>query len=233
MPDPIERRITQEFPVYYDLHIPASATPQPLLIALHGYGGDKSSMMKLARRINERDYVIAALQGPHQHIIMPSPEEIAARTRAPGIGFGWLTNFKPEESVALHHRAINQIIDELTGEGIADARNVLLMGFSQAVGANFRYAFTHAEKVRGVIAICGGIPGDWATEGKYHGENLDVLYLGAERDEFYAPEQIRKYADALSRRARSVQLEFFDTKHEVPRDSYPLIDAWITQHLNL
>ncbi len=226
MPEPIERRLTQEFAVYYDLYVPETTGPKPLLIALHGYGGDKTSMLKLARRINDQAYVIAALQGPHQHLIIPPPGE---RPKAPGIGFGWLTNFKAEESVALHHHSVNQIIDELTGDGTADADNVFLLGFSQACGVSFRYAFTHPQRVRGMVAICGGIPGDWQAEGKYHAGALDVLYIGAERDEFYSPEQIRKNAAALEQRARSVRLEFFNTKHEVPRDSYPLIDQWISE----
>ncbi|MFN7947932.1 MAG: hypothetical protein U0Z53_21460 [Blastocatellia bacterium] len=230
MTDPVERRMAQEFPVYYDLYVPG-AGPRPLVIALHGYGGDKRSMMKLARRINERDYVIAALQGPHQHLVIPSDEE-RARQRGPGYGFGWVTNFKPEESVALHHRAVTQIIDTLTGEGLADARNVFLVCFSQACGISFRYAFTQPARIRGMVAICGGIPGDWAVEGKYHSNGPDVLYLGAQRDEYYAPEQIRRNAEALKHRARSVRLEFFATKHEVPRDSYPLIDGWIRETIN-
>lgn len=97
MIEPIERRIEQTFPCYYDLYLPESDAPKPLLIALHGYGGDKRSMMKLARRINERDFTIAALQGPHQHLVMPTKESPTL-----GYGFGWLSNFKPEDSVALH-----------------------------------------------------------------------------------------------------------------------------------
>ncbi len=222
MAESIERRIVQEFPCYYDLHIPASGKPKPLLIAMHGYGGDKSSMMKLARRINEKDFVIAALQGPHQHLVMPTKESPTL-----GYGFGWLSNFKPEESVALHHRLVNQVIDELGQSGEADTSTVFLMGFSQACGVNFRYAFTNAERVRGVVAICGGIPGDWETEGKYSGKQLDVLYVAAERDEFYTPERMRLAAETLRRRAHSVELKFFDAGHEVPREAYPVIDEWL------
>jgi phospholipase/carboxylesterase len=231
MTESAERCMAQEFPLYYDLYVPVGAGARPLLIALHGYGGDKSSMMKLARRINDRDYVIAALQGPHQHMIIPPAGDREARRRGPGIGFGWLTNFKPEDSVALHHRAVSQIIDTLVSEGAADAGNIFLLCFSQAVGVSFRYAFTHPDRVRGLIAICGGIPGDWSVEGKYHSGALDVLYLGALRDEFYSPERIRENAEALRARARSVRLEFFDTPHEVPRESYPLIDAWIKERI--
>lgn len=228
MSDFREMRVVQEVACYYDLYVPEGKGPKPLLIALHGYGGDKSSMLRLARRINEQDYVIAALQGVHQHMIIPKTREEKL-----GFGFGWVTNFKPEESVELHHRNVRHIIETLTGEGIADARNVFLMGFSQAVGVNFRFTFTHSDMLRGVIAICGGIPGDWATEGKYEGREIDVLYIGATQDEFYTPERLQQFAEAMEPRAHSVELKMFDCGHEVPRDSYPTIDQWIKNKVRM
>ena len=228
MPEVIEQSIVQQVSCYYDLYVPDGDAPKPLLIALHGYGGDKTSMMRLARRINEKDFVIAALQGVHQHMIIPKTREEKL-----GFGFGWVTNFKPEESVDLHHRNLRHIIETLTNDGIADGRNVFLMGFSQAVGANFRFAFTHADLLRGVIAMCGGIPGDWASEGKYAGDNLDVLYIGAEQDEFYTPQHLQQFASAIEQRAKSVELKMFDCGHEVPRDSYPTIDQWLKSKVRI
>ncbi len=219
-----ELRTVQEFPCYYDLYVPDGAGPKPLLIALHGYGGDKSSMLRLARRINDTDFVIAALQGPHQHLIRPTKENPQL-----GYGFGWLTNFKPEESVALHHRLVREIIAVVGQSGEADTNKVFLLGFSQAVGVNFRFAFTQPDLVRGVVAICGGTPGDWNSEGKYMSGAVDVLYLAGEHDEFYSPERIRQNAEALAKRARSVQLRMFEAGHEVPREAYPVIDEWLKE----
>jgi phospholipase/carboxylesterase len=144
-----------------------------------------------------------------------------------GYGFGWLSNFKPEESVALHHRLVLDIIGTLKASGEADTSKVFLLGFSQAVGVNFRFAFTHPALVRGVIAICGGIPGDWESNDKYQSGKIDVLYIAAERDEYYTPERMRQNAEALKRRAGSVELRFFDAGHEVPRGSYVVINEWL------
>jgi predicted esterase len=229
MAEVIERRVVQQFPLYYDIYIPESGGRKPLIIALHGYGGDKSSMMRLMRRIlkdRERDYVIACPQGPHQHLVMPTEQSPNL-----GYGFGWLSNFKPEESVETHHQLIRGIIETLTSAGVADVSRVFLAGFSQSSGANFRFAFTHGDLVRGVVAICGGIPGDWETEGKYQSGVVDVLYIAAERDEYYTPDRMRQNAEALRRRARSVELRFFDAGHEVPRESYPVIDGWLLKQL--
>jgi predicted esterase len=225
MAEVIERRVVQLFPLYYDLYVPEGGNPKPLIIALHGYGGDKSSMMRLMRRIlrnGEQDYAVACPQGPHQHLVMPTEESPNL-----GYGFGWLSNFKPEESVAMHHQLIHEIIKTLTSSGIADAGRVFLLGFSQASGANFRFAFTSGDLVRGVVAICGGVPGDWETEGKYQSGAVDVLYIAAERDEYYTPDRMRRNAEALRRRARSVELRFFDARHEVPRESYAVIEEWL------
>lgn len=230
MAEVTERKIVQQFPCYYDLYVPEGGKPKPLVIALHGYGGDKSSMMRLMRRIlrdgedGACDYIIACLQGPHQHLVMPTEESPNL-----GYGFGWLSNFKPEESVEMHHRLIREIIETLTSAGEADASRVFLLGFSQASGANFRFAFTHGDLIRGVVAVCGGIPGDWETEGKYQSGVVDVLYIAAERDQYYTPDRMRRNAESLRRRARSVELRFFDAGHEVPRESYAAIDEWLTR----
>ena len=214
-----EERIVLEFPVYYDLYLPQSTQP-PLVIATHGYGGDKTSMMGLARRILGDGFAIAALQGPHQHMNIREGE--------PGkrsFGFGWLTNFKPEESVALHHAAILRILARLSDS--IDHDRVFLLGFSQSVGVNFRFAFTHPKIVKGVVAVCGGIPGDWNTDGKYASGAIDVLYIGGERDDFYSPDRIRSFAESLRKRARSVEFQMLDAPHEVPPAAYGTIREWL------
>lgn len=218
----VEKTLTREIKLYYDLYVPESTRKLPLIIAMHGYGGDKSSMMRLVRRINERDFAIASLQGPHQHLVYPTKENPTL-----GFGFGWLTNFHAEDSVALHHSAVKEIIHTAVASGRIDRDRVFLLGFSQACGVNFRFAFTHADLIHGVIAICGGIPGDWETPNKYSGENIDVLYIAGERDEFYTPSRIEGYAEALRTRARSVSLHIMDAGHEVPRGAYLLIDRWL------
>lgn len=227
MSDVVERGIPQQVVQYYDLYVPVGARPLPLLVALHGYGGDKSSMMRAARRAAGDDrFAIASLQGIHQHVVRPEDPEAPL-----GYGFGWATNFKTEQSIGLHHNAILRIIDELAEERIADPSRVFLFGFSQAAALNFRFAFTYPTRVRGVVAVCGGIPGDWTSEGKYRSGDVDVLVIAGMRDEYYAPERVERNTEALRSRARSVELRFFDTGHAIPREANPEIRAWLEARL--
>ena len=199
MADPnIDRSLTARINLYYDLHLP-SVVPAPLLIALHGYGANKRQMMREAQLMAPDNFAIASLQGVHQHI--KEPREAGGPLR---FGFGWLTNFRSEESVAVHHHALLDLIRDLTGEGIADSTQIYLLGFSQSCALNYRFAFTHSEALKGVIGICGGIPGDWDTNQKYHGPELNVFHLAGKQDEFYSPERVRDYEKQLAARARSV-----------------------------
>src|SRR5712691_13425919 len=96
----VERSLTAQIKLYYDLEEPTSV-PAPLLIALHGYGASKRQMMREAQLIAPKNFAIASLQGVHQHLKDPKEEGGPLR-----FGFGWLTNFHPEESVAIHHQAL-------------------------------------------------------------------------------------------------------------------------------
>lgn len=226
LPKSVERTLPAHINLYYDLR-PGTASPAPLLIALHGYGANKSWMMREAELMAREQSAIASLQGFHQHI--REPREAGGPLR---FGFGWLTNFKSEESVAVHHRALLDIIETLTEEGIADPARVFLLGFSQSCALNYRFAFTHPERVRGVIGICGGIPGDWQTSNLYRQAEFDVLHLAGTRDEFYSPERVRDYESQLKTRARSVVFKSYDAAHEIVPSMREDVVQWLTVAAN-
>lgn len=217
----VERTLDARINLYYDLHTPAE-TPAPLLVALHGYGDNKGWMMRVAREVAPEGFAVASLQGPHQHIKEP---------RAPGgplrYGFGWLTNFRPEESVAVHHRALLDLIDSLNGQSVARSDTVFLLGFSQTCALNFRFAFTHAERLRGVVGVCGDLPGDWDKSLLYRQTRASVLHLSGARDEFYPPARVADYAARLRTRAHDVEARSYDAGHEIGPDMRADVRAWL------
>ena len=218
-----EWRISQEAAGYADFH-PSGNPRSPLLVALHGYGGNKKSMARLVGPALPQGFALASLQGPHPHLIRPED-----RSRPLGFGFGWITNWKPEESIALHHAAIDAIRARAAAEGRVDPASVFLLGYSQSVALNFRYAFTFPEKVRGIVAVAGGIPGDWDEEGKYRDAPVDVLYLAGRTDEFYPPDRIEGNARALGRRGANVTVEVLETGHDFPTEAMPLVRRWLEE----
>lgn len=197
-----------EIRLYYDLHVPDEReAPAPLLIAVHGYGAHKRYMMREAKLISPENFVIASVQGPHQHF----------RQTADGyrVGFGWLTDHKAEESVALHHKLLNDLISQLAGKNLIDEKQIYLFGFSQACALNFRYAFTFPGVPKAIVGICGGIPGDLDTNPSYKPFDAETFYLFGDDDEFYPQEKFREFDERLKNALPNYTSKQYDAKHEI------------------
>ena len=216
-----EDTLTGQIKLYYDLDL-SPQLPAPLLIALHGYGASMRQMMREAKQIAPENFAIASLQGFHQHI--KEPREPGGPLR---FGFGWLTNFHPEDSIAAHHQALLDLIAKLTSEGIADPKQIFLLGFSQTCALDYRFAFTYPKILRGVIGICGGIPGDWGKSERYQPTRAAVFHLAGERDEFYPPSRVQDYEAQLGLRASNVAFKSYDAAHEIVAPMRDDVRGWL------
>jgi len=214
--------LTARIKLYYDVFIPETAQQKaPLLVAVHGYGAHKRYMMREAQGVAPEDFVIVSIQAPHQHF----------RPTADGyrIGFGWLTDYKAAESVALHHDFVNEVIEKLAAESIIDAEKVYLYGFSQACALNFRYAFTFPERARGVVGVCGGIPGDLETSEIYKPTDADTFYLYNDDDEFYPLEKYEAFAAKLESFLPNFESKLYAAKHEIVQPMRDDIKRWLKE----
>jgi phospholipase/carboxylesterase len=181
-------------------------------------------MMREALTIAPEGFAIASLQGFHQH--MKEPKEPGGRVR---FGFGWLTNFHPQDSVAIHHQALLDLMQTLTSEGVADPARIFLLGFSQSCALNYRFAFTHPERLRGVVGICGGLPGDWETSASYQPTKAAVFHLSGARDEYYPPSRVGDYEERLKLRASEVDFKSYDAGHEIVPAMREDLRAWLSE----
>lgn len=206
-----ELSVRAEIELFFDLYVPENiARPAPLLIAVHGYGAHKRYMMREARAVAGERYVIASIEAPHPHY----------RRTDDGyrIGYGWLSDRRPEQHIALHHKFILDVIDKLAADGQIDRSQVFLYGFSQACALNFRFALTYPDVLRGIIGACGGIPGDLETNEKYRPFNAATFYLYGDDDEFYTQEQFAAFNTKLAERLPNYRSKHYAAKHEITDD---------------
>ena len=200
-----------EISLYYDLYVPGSAAvPAPLLIAVHGYGAHKRYMMREARLVAPDNFVIASIQAPHPHF----------RRTDDGyrVGFGWLSDERPEEHIQLHQKFVLDLIGKLSADGLIDEDRVFIYGFSQACALNFRLAFTYPELLAGIIGVCGGIPGDLDSNPAYRPAPAAAFYLFGDDDEFYTQEQFAKYNERLAEYLPNYRSEHYRAKHEITEE---------------
>ncbi len=215
---------------YFDLELPRRRKRKkrwPLLIALHGYEGTKESMMRLARRAAGGKMVVIALQGPYQFFRRFGEDE---PIKFPVV-FGWGTTYKMEDSIELHHRDLRLLIRLAVRKFKADPARVFLLGFSQACSYNYRFAFTYPNKVRGVIAVCGGVPGDWNENSRYRPARSHILHIAATKDQWYTREKNLEFRRQLAQCAASLDFRFYNSPHRFPRAAIPHIRKWIEKHL--
>ncbi len=214
--------LTAEIKLYYDLFVPENLEkPAPLLLAVHGYGAHKRYMMREARLIATENFVIASIQAPFQHY----------RQTDGGfkVGFGWLTDYKPDESILVHHNFALRLIEKLAKDKLIDERQIYLFGFSQACALNFRFALTNPERVHGLIGVCGGIPSDLDTNVHYQELNAEVLYLYGDADEFYPLEKFQNFEKKLKDILPNFQSKCYEAKHEITDEMRKDMRVWLTR----
>ncbi len=211
---------TAEIKLYYDLFVPPAASSKaPLLIAVHGYGAHKRYMMREARRVACDQMVIASIQAPHPHY----------RRTDDGyrVGFGWLSDHRPEEHIQLHHRFVLDVIDTLFDKGLVDRDRIFMFGFSQACALNFRFGFTYPDVLRGMVGVCGGIPGDLDSNALYRPPDGDVYYLYGDNDEFYTQEQLNGFDAKLAEFVPNYSSRHYKAGHEITDEMRTDVSEWL------
>jgi predicted esterase len=229
----MERFITSTVRRYYELELPPAGAWRkrwPLMIALHGYQGDKDSMMRVAGSIASGKMVVISLQGHNQFFVKHGTDRLSD-PKTYRVVFGWGTSYKMEESIHLHHSAIRELIELAAKKHHANRRRVFLLAFSQACAYNYRFVFTYPSEIRGAIGVCGGIPSDWNESTLYRNARTHVLHIAATRDVWFSRAKNLEFRRKLAQRAASLDFRFYNSPHKFPSSSIPHIREWIEKHL--
>jgi predicted esterase len=216
----MERTFSANVGCRYLLHLPEEIGARTVLVAaLHGFGQNPEDMLRLTRHMVGPHHAIAAIEGPYGFFLGTGSDKV---------GYGWITNRRPVESIRLHHEMVCHVLQEAGSEVAIPAERRVLLGFSQAVSLNYRFAEAHPDSVRGVTALCGALPGDWddARPGRIPPA---VLHIARTHDEFYPAERTEQYARRLRLRCDDVEFQLLEGGHRFPSRAGPLWDAWLAR----
>jgi len=192
-----------------------------LVVALHGFGQNPETMLQQTAGLFGSAPVIASMQGPNQFFLDRETFKV---------GYCWNTNRHTGSSIRLHHEMVRHVLSEAGREYGIPAERRILLGFSQPVSLNYRFAATCPEAVRGVVGVCGGLPGDWET-GRYSPVRASVLHIARRQDEFYPAAITEQYPEKL--RLRIVDLEFhlLEGSHRIPSQGHTVVEGWLKRIL--
>jgi phospholipase/carboxylesterase len=203
---------------HYLLRVPDSIDESTLLVvALHGFGQNAEMMLPLAEKMFGRRHAIASLQGPNQFFLPGGTSDV---------GYCWVTNRHAAGSIRLHHEMVSHVLSAAGREyGIPPERRILL-GFSQPVSLNYRFAAMCPGSVRGLIGICGGLPSDWET-GLYQPVTSAVLHLARREDEYYPVNVTEQYPARLRTRVEDVEFHLLEGGHRFPSGANAIVEQWL------
>jgi predicted esterase len=211
--------------IEYLLHTPPSVDGRtPLVLALHGYGSNPEAMLRFTAGVLGDAAIVASLRAPNQHYLSSG----ALGTPLPGseIGYNWGTTRHAALNIELHHAIVRTVSAELRDRFEIPASRVILMGFSQPVGLNYRFIGTHPTEAGGVIAMCGGVPRDW-EEDKYGRVDAPILHIARSEDEFFPEAVARGFPDRLKAHAADVEFHMLPGKHRFPSKAGGIIQAFV------
>ena len=100
---------------------------------------------------------------------------------------------------------------------------------SSKFALNFRFSLTYPDLLRGIIGVCGGIPGDLDTNPIYKPFSAETFYLFGDDDEFYTQEQFRTFNEKLAGMLPNYLSKHYAAKHEITDNMREDIKDWITK----
>jgi phospholipase/carboxylesterase len=118
--------------------------PYPLLVFLHGHGGNEEQILRFAPRLSRRNYICIGLRGP-----------VGLGRNAAGVSsFGWGDGNHRTQVEDYLLRAVEQTRRTYH----IHSERIYLAGFAEGASMAYRLGLTFPEKLAGVIALNGAMP---------------------------------------------------------------------------
>ncbi len=217
-------------PIYNDTglihcaYIPPEATraqPAPLVVMLHGWSGDESSMWIFKRTVPANTVIIA----PRAPLVLDNG------------GFVWFqyrdSRFDPEWS------QVNTALDELTHflstlpqHYPVDPTKMVLMGFSQGAMMCSGFVFSHPFEVVGVVSLAGAMlplrdiePQDNLLAG------LPVFIAHGVRDEVIPVKYAQQTRNVYTSFGADVTYGEYSSAHKMHTSAFTDLKQWMNKVL--
>ena len=191
-----------------------SESPSKVLIALHGWTGDISSMEPVVNAWALNDVKWILVQAPY----------IASDG-----GFSW---FDGNEDIGWKYQdsfdILTELISDLNGQGFPN-NTIYLLGFSQGACLSMEFMIRQTFSLGGIIPIAGFIryKEKFTKDILNKSRNTRVLLLHGEKDEVILPEQSKISLELFKGAGYKTQLHILPSRHKVPLQAKYLIEDFI------
>jgi len=194
--------------------------PYPLLVFLHGNGGNEEQMLRLAPRLSRRNYVCIGLRGPQP-----------LGTRADGrLGYCWGTD---NRSQSLVEDYVTRAVEMTRRNYHIHSERIYLAGFAEGATLAYRLGLLFPERFGGVISLNGLMPRQGRPLFRLPQLRELRVFIGHGIANVFMP-----LSSALQDRrllytaGLDVRLHTYPTTHRLHSDMLRDIDRWIMERVN-
>lgn len=193
------------------LFVPEGYEPNyayPLLVWLHGTGGDERDLIEQMPGISTRNCFGLSLRGP--------------RPLAAG-GYSW-----PDGSVAALEREISETVRRLRREYHIHSERIFLGGFERGAALALELLLRRPEWFGGAAALAGSLPQTDLVLSRYRElQGKRVLLMGGVRDAVVPADDVIRTSRLLHAAGLDVTLKISDADHTVTPRMLSQINRWI------
>ena len=200
------------------IHQPEGPGPYPVIVMNHGWTGNEDVMWIFGARL-PKDVLLIAPRAPY---VSRHPDYGGySWVDDPAGNWSSLDDFRP--AVA----AMDQLLDDLSGEYNGDFSQVGLVGFSQGAALSYAYALLHPDRVSKLAGLAGFLPERCEEEvAKRPLAGKSILLAHGSRDETVPPEMAEKAAEMMRKAGGEVRLCVDDVGHKLGSSCFRELKAF-------
>jgi phospholipase/carboxylesterase len=218
----------------------------PLLVLLHGRGGDEQQMVRSMPALSWRNYVGLSLRGPEPVVKRGRPE-----------GFSWGGSFaRPDRRSAqsvpavppaevVRRRLFEESPDPIDAleDGVFAAirqtrralhvhsERIFLVGCGEGAAVAYRIGLSYPERFAGVVAINGWLPGGFRPLARVKAcRELRILVVHGEWNGRIPVDSARRDVRVLRAGGLPVAFQSYPCAHRLTSPMLSDVDTWLINH---
>ncbi len=199
----------------YEVYLPGGydqSKTYPMIVGLHGYGGDLKRFARLLRLMKDRQVIYVVPEAPYPFMV------------GRDIGYSWsLWGMTDDEDLSNDSFAVSidyvmNICAEVKRE--YPVGKSYLMGFSQGAMLTFITGITRHENFDGLIGMGGELFVDVVQDKLDEAKQLPIYIIHGRGDNVVPYESANEAVEVFEKHGMTYHLESFDGGHQVDRESF-------------
>lgn len=188
----------------------------PLVVWLHGDGGDERQLMRVMPHISMRNYVAVGVRGPSAAALRPS-------------GYGWEQS---EDAICQAQQSVQEAVAAARIKFHVHCERVFLAGFECGGTMALRLALRNPWKYAGALSACGGFPrGQMPLVNLKSLREFPLLMAFGRDSAVYAADDVCRELPLMHSAGLKVALRQYPCEDELTTQMLHDMDVWLMERV--